>query len=205
MPTKRVQTGITRFDIQPRGTKGYMVRVSRQGKMHNRFFSDKECGGKRKALSLAREHYDELVKKLPPPSTSKDVVSVRNTSGRVGVHLAINPSENWSDVQYSSYVASWKNDEGKRKKISFSVEKYGKRKALELATIAREKGLTDRAKVEKLYESRFGKKSKKKAAKKTSKKKPAKKVAQKKINKKKVAKKTSSKKKTNKKTKSKKR
>ena len=172
-----------------------MVRVSRKGKMHNRFFSDKECGGKRKALALARKHHEELVKKLPPPSTSKDVISVRNTSGRVGVHLAVNPSESWSDVHYSSYVASWKSDDGQRRKISFSVEKYGKRKAMELAVIAREKGITDRAKVEKLYETRAGKKSKKK----TAKKKPAKKVAAKK----KVTKKKSAKKKTSKKSKKK--
>lgn len=168
MPTKRIQTGITRFDITERGTLGYMVRISRGGEKHNRFFSDKEYGGKRKALTAAKNHYDELVASLPPAKTSKGILSARNKSGRVGVHLAVNPSSCWSDVEYSSYVASWKNEEGRRQKISFSVEKYGKRKARDYAIIAREHEITDRKRIEQLFESKSNKKnsSKKKRVKK---------------------------------------
>jgi hypothetical protein len=173
MPTKRVQAGITRFDIQPRGTKGYMVRISRKGEMHNKFFSDKECGSKTKALKMARTFYNKLLKQLPPPSTSKGVMSTRNSTGHVGVHLAVNPSEYWEDVEYSSYVASWKSEKGERRKISFSVQKYGKRKALALAVIAREKGLKDREKVEQIFERSAGS-TKKKAKKKSAKRKKSK-------------------------------
>lgn len=162
MPTKRIQTGITRFDIVDRGTLGYMVRISRNGKKHNRFFSDKEYGGKRKALVAAREHYEKMVSKLPAAKTSKGIMSVRNKSGQVGVHLAVNPSTCWSDVEYSSYVASWKSEDGRRKKISFSVEKYGKKKARAFAVIARENELTDRARIERLFESQSKRKKKKK-------------------------------------------
>ena len=171
MPTKRVKAGITRFDIQSRGTKGFMERIYRKGEMHTKFFSDKECGGKTKALKMARSFYDKLLKKLPAPSTSKGVMSSLNSTGLVGVHVAVNPSEYWEDVEYSSYVASWKSDKGERCKISFSVQKYGKKKALALAVIAREKGLKNRDKIEKIYESGPKKKVTKKKATKKSKKK----------------------------------
>lgn len=171
MPTKRVEAGITRFDIDERGTHGFMVRISRQDQKFNRFFSDKEYGGKRKALLAARSHYQELKTELPPARTSKDVKSARNKTGRVGVHLAVNPSETWEDVEYSSYVASWKTEEGKRQKISFSVQKYGKKKAFELACIARSNETTDRKWVEKQQAAGKGK-----AAKKSPKKKVAKKL-----------------------------
>ena len=180
MPTKRVQTGITRFDIMDRGTLGYMVRISRNGKKHNRFFSDKEFGGKRKALTAAREHYDELVNKLPAAKTSKGIMSVRNKSGQVGVHLAVNPSTCWEDVEYSSYVASWKSSDGRRKKISFSVEKYGKKKARAFAVIARENEITDRDRIEHLYDTRSTRKNKKPTRKKAAKKKASKTKARKK-------------------------
>lgn len=206
MPTKRVQQGITRFDIENRGTFGYMVRISRMEQKFNRFFSDKEYGGKRKALDEARKHYEELVAQLPPPKSSKNVKSSRNKSGRVGVHLAVNPSEHWEGIEYSSYVASWKTQQGQRQKISFSIQKYGKKDALELATIARENETTDRERILELYASGSGKKktkkkaAKKKVAKKTkaaSKKKPK---ATKKASKKKVTKKRATKAKATKKS-----
>ncbi len=150
-----------------------MVRISRGGEKHNRFFSDKEYGGKRKALVAARDHYEELVESLPPAKTSKGILSVRNTSGQVGVHLAVNPSTCWEDVEYSSYVASWKNEDGRRQKISFSVEKYGKKKAKDFAIVAREHEITDRNRIEQMSESQSNKKksAKKKTAKKNARKK----------------------------------
>ena len=217
MPTKRVRKGITRFDIHERGTYGFMVRIARKEEKRNQFFSDKECGGKRKALAAAVACYEEWVDELPPPVTSKDVKSVRNKSGRVGVHLAVNPSNSLEDVTYSSYVAAWRAENGDREKVSFSVEKYGKKLAYQLACLAREKEIADRDKVESLLSKQLGKKvvsknnsrrkpgkkkaKKKKAAKKkSSKKKPIKKkAAKKKAAKKKVTKKKAAKKKAGKK------
>jgi len=224
MPTKRVRKGITRFDIHERGTYGFMVRIARKDKKRNKFFSDKEFAGKRKALAAAVECYEDWASELPPPMTSKGVKSVRNKSGHVGVHLAVNPSYNSSDdVTYSSYVAAWRVEGGEREKVSFSVEKYGKKVAYELACLARKQEITDRDKVEALLSKRLGKKitaktksrrkkvkakkavkkKKKTAAKKTkkkaTKKKVAKKKAKKKVAKKKAAKKKAAKKKTAKK------
>ena len=199
MPTKRVQKGITRFDIYERGTYGYMVRIARKDHKRNQFFSDKECGGKRKALLAAIECYDEWVEELPAPVTSKGVKSVRNKSGRVGVHLAVNPSYRHKDVTYNSYVAAWRSEGGEREKVSFSVEKYGKKIAYQLACLARDKEIADRDKIEAMLSKRLGKKIEPKPSKRRQPTKQAKKKSAKK--KKKATKKTKAKKKAVKKKK----
>jgi len=188
MGTKLVERGITRYDIE---------------EQVNEFFSDKNNGGKRKALEAARKRYKSLKRKLPPPKTTKGIYTARNRSGVVGVHLA--KCESIYGEEYSSYCASWKTNNGSRSKLSFSFKKYGKRKAWELACLAREIESSDRSKVEALHVKRkkakvkmpplpkAGKATKKKATKKTVIKK--KKVTKKKVTKKKLSKKKASKKK----------
>ena len=105
--------------------------------------------------------------------------------------------------KYSSYCASWKTKDGQRSKLSFSFKKYGKKKAWELACLARELESTDRKRIERLHGTRS--KGKKpiapppKQSKKSTKKKATKKVAKKKATKKKVTKKVAKKKATKKK------
>ncbi|MEM9941481.1 MAG: hypothetical protein AAF939_07805 [Planctomycetota bacterium] len=190
MGTKSVEKGITRYDIEEQGTYGYMMRISREGKHYNEFYSDKKFKGKRKALTAARKRYEELTKLLPPPKTTKGIQTKRNRSGVVGVHLAV--CESVYGEKYQSFCASWKTDGGERGKVSFSFKKYGKKKAWEMACLARELETTDRKKIEKTHESRT------KAGKKfpsvpkggspvKAKKKAKKKVAKKKVTKKKKA------------------
>ena len=133
MGTKLVERGITRYDIDEQGTYGFMMRISRDGNHINEFFSDKNKGGKRKALEAARKRYKKLKSQLPPPKTTKGVKTARNQTGIVGVHLAV--CESVYGEEYSSYCASWKTDGGRRSKLSFSFKKYGKRKALSLIHI----------------------------------------------------------------------
>jgi len=195
MGTKLVERGITRYDIDEQGTYGYMMRISRGGEHINQFFSDKNYKGKKKALAAARERYADLKAKLPPPKTTKGVKTSRNQTGVVGVHLAV--CESIYGEEYSSYCASWKTTGGQRSKLSFSFKKYGKKKAWELACLARELESTDREKIEKLHAKRSkGKKPiapplPKGSARRTKKKKATKK----KVTKKKVAKKKTTKKK----------
>ena len=171
-----------------------MMRISRRDKRLNQFFSDKEYGGKRKALAAAIECYEEWVAELPPPVTSKGIKSVRNKSGRVGVHLAVNPSYRIKGVTYNSYVAAWRSEGGQREKISFSVEKYGKKIAYQLACLARDKEIADRETVEAMLSKRLKKKI---VPKSSGRRKPAKSAAKKKTakKKKKAKKKTKAKKK----------
>ncbi len=152
MGTKLVERGITRYDIDEQGTYGFMMRISRDGNHINEFFSDKNNGGKRKALSAARVRYKDLKDSLPPPKTTKGIKTARNQTGIVGVHLAV--CESIYGEKYSSYCASWKTADGSRNKLSFSFKKYGKIKAWELACLARQLESTDRDRVEKLHKKR---------------------------------------------------
>ncbi len=183
MPTYSVSKGITRFELETGHTYGFMVRISRQGKQVNQFFSDKSYGGKKKAKAAAEARYQELVKELGPANTrpTKNVLTHRNSTGRVGVHVAHSKESRWPGCEYWAYCASWITEDGKRCKISFSWNKYGKKKAWELACLAREKELPTREAVEKLYEKMEGTKpTKKKGATKAVAAKPAKKKGAKK-------------------------
>ncbi|MGV3484429.1 MAG: transcriptional regulator [Planctomycetaceae bacterium] len=146
MPTQTVAPGITRFDFDDR--KGYMVRICRRGEHTNEYFADKRCGGKRKALAAAKQRYAELCEMLGPvQNATKDLLTHRNTTGKVGVHVAYTFDNRWPNCEYLAYCASWKSPEGKREKINFSWNKYGEREAWELACIARDHETKDREKV----------------------------------------------------------
>lgn len=200
MSTETISPGITRFEFEKR--KGYMVRIKRRTKRKNIWIPDKKFGGKRKALAEAKRVYEELLDKLGPikPST-KNKITVRNRTGQVGVHMAMGYDTRWKTYN-EMVIATWTTDDGTRDKISFAAKKYGRQQAFELACLAREKQISNRAKVLELYErqkkSKKGAKSKalrvpppeavptkKKAAKKKA---APKKAAAKKVAKKKAAK-----------------
>lgn len=158
MPTKTIVPGLCRFDFEERKTHGFMVRIMRRGKMIQEFFSDKRYGGKRKARASAEARLQELRETLPAPGTTKDVLTARNTSGTVGIHVAHDVDKRWPDCEYWSYVASWLSDEGKRINVKFSWKKYGERLALQLATIARERKLRDREEILAIQKRRLARK-----------------------------------------------
>ena len=87
MPNKN--RNITRIDIDPgegkAGTHGYEVRFMRRGQTFEKFFGDSVYGGKRKALTAARDHRDELEREHPHYSRKEvaQIKSSRNTSGIV--------------------------------------------------------------------------------------------------------------------------
>jgi hypothetical protein len=153
MQTKTVAPGITRFDRDDRGGGGFMVRICRKGKRINEFFSDIRYGGKRNARKAADERYEELCNQLGPvqPSTKNKLTS-RNDTGKVGVHIAHSIDNRYSNCEYSAYCASWVNENGKREKINFSWNKYGEHEAWELACYARDRELSDRDAVLKGYD-----------------------------------------------------
>ena len=154
MPTKTVATGICRFDFADRKVHGFMVRIMRRGTMHQEFFSDKRCGGKRKARKAADDRIAELRRELPEPVEQKGVMTQRNSTGKVGVHVAHDIDKRWPDCEYWSYVASWLDVNQKRINVKFSCKKYGDKMAWELACIARDKELRDREQIIKIYERR---------------------------------------------------
>jgi len=151
MTTKTVSRGITRFENEERHTDGFMVRLCRNGKHINEFFSDVRWGSKTKALKAANARYQELLDEHGPAVTSfKGRITARNTSGLVGIHVAHGADNRWPECEYWAYCASWVNEDGTRSKISFSWNKYGEREALALATIARKREISNRAEVLKI-------------------------------------------------------
>ncbi len=159
MSFQSVATNISRFDIEDKNVHGYMVRMSRQGKRVSKFFSDLTFGSKRAALQAAKEMQAKLLKQMGPiQSSTRGVVTSRNSTGQVGVHVAYSADSRYQGCEYYAYCASWVTEEGKRQKVSFSWNRYGKENAWELACLAREKMLNDGAKVLALLERKLGKK-----------------------------------------------
>ena len=152
MTTQKISRGITRFEYEQKSGSGFLVRLCRNGQRINEFFSDARYGGKAKAKKAAKERYEQLVEEYGPASTSmKGVVTSRNTTGIVGVHIAHGFDNRFPNCEYWSYCASWVNEDGSRSKISFSWNKYGEEEALELAKFAREREICEREKVETLF------------------------------------------------------
>lgn len=154
MPFYIVTKGITRFEPDTGARVGFLVRICRKGKRINEFFADKAYGGKRKALVAAEARYAELIAQYGPSNqyTTRNILTDRNTTGYVGVHLAKSVDTIWSNNEYFAYCASWVDEDKRRRKIAFSISKHGKKGALELAVLARKKRLTDREKLIALYE-----------------------------------------------------
>ncbi|MBL8852355.1 MAG: hypothetical protein JNK57_00160 [Planctomycetaceae bacterium] len=140
--TRRVAPGITRFDIEERRTHGYMVRIARQGLRHQKFFSDMKYGGMKKSRAAAVAQYLTWSRELPQRLSTKDRLTSRNQTGRVGVYLAVS-RDRAGDV-HEAYCASWTDEVGQRHKINFSLQRYGKKNAWQLACLARERMTTNR-------------------------------------------------------------
>lgn len=65
MIAPRPMYGISRIDQEEKKNHGWYVRVTFKGVITQKFFADKTCGGKPKALKCAQDHRNSLVEKLP--------------------------------------------------------------------------------------------------------------------------------------------
>ena len=136
--------GITRIEYDGVTTRGWMVRLTRGGERQQEFFNDRTHGGKNKALAAAKARYEAWIAVAPPIQTSKNLKSSRNTSGKVGVHMVRNVDPRWANAESFGYCAMWTDADGVRRKVSFAWNTYGKRKAWNLACLARDLETTDR-------------------------------------------------------------
>ncbi len=159
--TKAIK-GITRIEYEGVSTRGWMVRITRAGIRRQQFFNDRTLGGKTKSLKAAKACYADWAASAAPIKTTRDRKTSRNSSGKVGVHLVRNVDVRWENAESFGYCASWVTTNGTRQKLSFAWKRYGKKMAWELACLAREKELTDRARVIEALEKRSGKKVKSK-------------------------------------------
>lgn len=136
--------GISRVDNEKSRTHGWLVTIQRQGVIHRRHFGDGTHGGKRKALIAARAFRDDIMEKFPPYSmaTYAQIVKTNNQTGVVGVsrHCTTNTRHLPEHERRWFWVAAWPAKDG-RKRVRFSVNKYGEELAFQLALTARKEGI----------------------------------------------------------------
>lgn len=126
--------GISRIDS--RATHGWFVRCYRNGKTYAKLFSDRKNGGKGKAQKLAKVYRDELnaeLEAIPKKQRQPRIVlsDIRNTTGELGVSRAVKTGPN--GTKHEIYSVSWRPVPGVQKCTSFSLKKYGEKKAFKLA------------------------------------------------------------------------
>ena len=135
---------------------GWLVRIKRGDVKRSRFISDSTHGGKRKSQRIAQKVYQEWADELPAPATAEDKLGKRNASGVVGVHYSHDVDARYPNCAYEYYIASWKTEAGRRRNVRFSINRWGKRAAFKMACIARRERISDRAEVQRLYETENG-------------------------------------------------
>ena len=137
----RPNYGISRIEQEEKKNFGWNVRVTFKGKTTHKYFPDKSCGGKNKALKLAREYRDGVVMKLPKAkqeSVSRAQRKVRQ-SGVTGVTHVVSTAVGGKSYEY--WQAAWDASDGARRTAKFSISRYGNKEALELAIQARKDAL----------------------------------------------------------------
>lgn len=160
MTRSNSKRGISRIDSG--STHGWFVRGYRNGKTYSKLFSDRKCGGKTKAHKMAKAHRDELDEMLaaiPKRPRQRRIVhsDARNTTGELGVSRTTKIGPN--GTKHECYSVSWRPEPGVQKCTSFSIKKYGEKKAFKLAVEHR------RAKMREIHGPNFFRKlARKKAA-----------------------------------------
>ena len=125
-------------------THGWFVRGYKNGKTYAKLFSDRKYGGKRKAQILARQYREELYERLaqiPSKPHGRRIVyrDSRNSTGVLGVCRTAQRTP--SGKVHERYSVSWRPAEGVQKATSFSIRKYGEKRAFQLAVAHRRKML----------------------------------------------------------------
>lgn len=122
---------VSRIDQADKKHHGWYVRVSSEGRVTAKFFSDRGTGSRAKALKAAIAYRDELIAELGRPKTgrSSGAKGRRNTSGIVGVaRRTMKRPDGGPGAAY--WVATWCPKPGKLARKLFSVEKLGEKIAL---------------------------------------------------------------------------
>ena len=137
--------GICRIDQPAKHNHGFFVRVSRKGKIHSAFFTDKKHGSREQAFVAAQEHYEKLRAKLGPPKQMSrrwwaELRRRKGSSNVVGVQKILDKR---SKKPHVVWKATWSPKPYVVARRQFSARKFGARKARRLAIRARRADLRD--------------------------------------------------------------
>ena len=180
MSTANNNYAISRIDQPSKKNHGYYVRITHRGKSVAKYFPDKKSGGKTKALKLAREFRDALLKRMPKAKREAAARKRRKIpqSGTIGVTHVVSKAA--GGKSYAYWQAAWQDSRGKRRTAKFSISRYGSKKALTMAKKARRDALSGKAPAKAKTKARTTSKPKPKAgvkARRPAKKKTARKKA----------------------------
>ncbi len=113
---------------------------------YRKLFSDRKSGGKSKAQNLARQYREELYERLaqiPRKPRGRHIVyrSARNSTGVLGVCRTAQRTPRGKVRE--RYSVNWYPEPGVQKTTSFSIRKYGEKRAFQLAVAHRRKMLRE--------------------------------------------------------------
>lgn len=119
-------------------SKCIMARVMRFKKKYQKDFTLKDYGTFEAAERAAKKWIGGKKKVLPPPQTSKNIMTNRNQSGVVGVRLARNLKRkpNGLEYEYWRWMAFWP-DCPFTGGLGWSINKHGENDAFVLAVLSR--------------------------------------------------------------------
>ena len=139
---------ITRFDYAH--THGWQVRVPKNFQKdpvgyHSKLFSDQKHNGKNKARNAAIAYRDNYLLETrqqyllsgSSPRSSTRIRDSKNTSGIIGVRLAMDERELLSGVSITPTWVAYGMVDGRSWRKSFSVHKYGVKEAFIKACVVR--------------------------------------------------------------------
>lgn len=137
--------GISRVDSEVSHTHAWLVTIQRRGVIYRKRFSDGVYGSRTKSFAAAQRHRDELIAQHPPWSVREysSILKKNNRSGVVGVgrYCSVETRTLPEDKQRWVWLAAWSLPDGTRKRMKFSVSKYGEEKAFKMALQARREAL----------------------------------------------------------------
>jgi len=138
--TRRTR-GIARIDQREKHNHGFFVRLQRKGIVHSAFFADLSCGGKRRAFRAAQKHFRGLERKYKPMTRKAwaELLRRKGKSGIIGVRRVV--IQRRGQPRRVSWQANWSPQPYLVRHRTFSVRKFGERKARALALLARRKGV----------------------------------------------------------------
>ncbi len=127
---------ITRIDHPAKRTFGYNVRIAWKAQKYGKFFSDAVYGDRLAALDAAIEWRNTTEKAIGKPRTEHQVIgwNSRNKTGAVGIRRCFRAGVDSFEVTWMIY-----GDRPRKGATSFSIPKYGEKKAFKLALRARQR------------------------------------------------------------------
>ena len=124
---------LPRFSYESTGFKGWRVSVTRFGDVFTRYFSDRQYGSMAKAMAAAQACLKAFRKALEEAPV---VTTRRQAKGHVvGVSETTYANPATGEAR-AVWVASWP-EAGRRRVVKFPVQKFGARKARQMAIDAR--------------------------------------------------------------------